>query len=83
MAEAIQGLRGRDAHAIRQNLSCADGDPGRLPHRLLLTTLLGLRQLATCKRTPKSSEVNDYVDGGLARSHVSTNRVLDAAAQGR
>lgn len=65
-------------------LPCADDDPGQLLQRLLLlATRLNPRQLATSKRAPKSAAPKGYVDGSTARSHVSTDRVLRAAAQRR
>lgn len=65
-------------------LPCADDDPGRLLQRLLLlATRLSPRQLATSKRASKSSAPKGYVQGHIARSHVSTDRVLKDAAQRR
>ena len=34
------------------------------------------KQLATSKRLPKSTQAKGYVDGSIARSHVSTARAL-------
>lgn len=58
----------------------ADDDPHRLALRLLsLAGRLSPRQLATSKRKPKIVQVKGYADGHLARSHVSTARVLKQA----
>ncbi|MDR2155386.1 MAG: hypothetical protein LBE78_10250 [Burkholderiaceae bacterium] len=59
-------------------LPCADDDPQRLLQRLLrLAAALNPRQLASSKRKPKSTRANvGYVSGLIARSHVSTARVI-------
>jgi IS4 transposase len=62
----------------------ADDDPRLLGQRLLvLATRMSPKQLATSKRKPKSARAKGYVDGSLARSHVSTARVLAQAARKR
>ena len=38
------------------------------------------KQLATSKHKPKSAQTRGYVEGAIARSHVSTTRVLKQAA---
>lgn len=48
---------------------------GRL---LLLAVRLKLRQLTTSKRAAKPQIPKVFVDGGLARSHVATSRVIKA-----
>jgi len=56
--------------------SC-DGDPTSLADRLLqLARNSDPRQVATSKRGPKLIKPQGYVDGALARAHVSTARVL-------
>lgn len=61
-----------------EHLPCADDDPQRLLQRLLLlASRLGPRQLTTSKRGPKTGRTNaGDVSGSIARSHVSTARVL-------
>ena len=49
-------------------------------HLLLLASRMSPKQLATSKRKPKSDKAKGYVDGSIARSHVSTARVLKQAA---
>ncbi|MCD9008252.1 IS4 family transposase, partial [Luteimonas sp. XNQY3] len=68
-----------------EHLPCADDDPQRLLQRLLLlATGLSPRQLTTSKRGPKTSLTSaGYVSGSIARSHVSTRRVLKEAAERR
>lgn len=62
----------------------ADDDIRRLAERLLqLASRLSPRQLATSKRKPKSVQPKGYAPGCLARSHVSTARVLKQAAAER
>lgn len=62
----------------------ADDDPHSLGQRLLLlATRMSPKQLATSKRKPKSAQAKGYVDASLARSHVSTARVLAQAARKR
>jgi len=59
----------------------ADDDPRTLADRLLhLASRMSPRQLATSKRKPKTAQAKGYVDGAIARSHVSTARVLKQAA---
>ena len=59
----------------------ADDDPRQLVERLLLLARrMSPKQLATSKRKPKSAQAKGYVDGSIARSHVSTARVLKQAA---
>jgi len=41
------------------------------------------KQVATSKRGPKLDKPKGYVDGSIARSHVSTARVLKQARAGR
>lgn len=61
-----------------EHLPCADDDPQHLLQRLLkLASRLSPKQLATSKRGPKNSRANaGYVDGTVARSHVSTARLI-------
>lgn len=67
-----------------EHLPRADDDPGKLLQRLLLlASRLSPKQLATSKRAPRSSAPKGYVNGHVARSHVSTDRVLKAVAQRR
>ena len=62
----------------------ADGDPRQLLERLLrLASRMSPKQLATSKRKPKTVQAKGYVDGSIARSHVSTARVLKQAADKR
>lgn len=62
----------------------ADDDPRQLLERLLrLARRMSPRQLATSKRKPKSAQAKGYVDGAIARAHVSTARVLKQAADKR
>lgn len=59
----------------------ADDDPRQLLERLLrLASRMSPKQLATSKRKPKTDQATGYVDGSIARSHVSTARVLKQAA---
>lgn len=59
----------------------ADDDPQRLVgHLLLLARRMSPKQLATSKRKPKTAQAKGYVDGFIARAHVSTARVLKLAA---
>ncbi len=54
-----------------------DGDPTSLADRLLqLARNIDPRQVATSKRGPKVTKPKRYVDGAIARAHVSTARVL-------
>jgi IS4 transposase len=54
-----------------------DGDPTALADRLLqLARNIDPRQVATSKRGPKAAKPKGYVDGTIARAHVSTARVL-------
>ena len=54
--------------------------PERLAERLLhLARHISLRQVATSKRKPKRALGKGYVDGAIARAHVSTARVLAQA----
>jgi len=58
----------------------ADDDPGQLVERLLLLAeRMSPKQLATSKRAPKAAQATGYVEGSIARSHVSTARVLKLA----
>lgn len=62
----------------------ADDDPRQLVDRLLLlASRMSARQLSTSKRKPKNAQAKDYVDGAIARSHVSTARILKQTAGGR
>lgn len=55
-----------------------DEDPRRLTQRLLhLARHIAPRQLATSKRAAKTDKAKSYVDARIARSHVSTARVLN------
>ena len=57
-----------------------DGDPTALARRLLqLARNIDPRQVATSKRGPKAAAPKEYVDGAIARAHVSTARVLAQA----
>ena len=59
-----------------------DGDPTSLADRLLrLARNIDPRQVATSKRGPKITKPKGYVDGALARAHVSTARVLARARE--
>lgn len=59
---------------------CADDNPRQLVDRLLLLgSRMSPKQLATSKRKPKSALAKGYADGCVARSHVSTARVLKQA----
>jgi len=54
-----------------------EGDPTALAERLLqLARNIDPRQVATSKRGPKVTKPKGYVDGAVARAHVSTARVL-------
>lgn len=54
-----------------------DDDPQELVARLLrLARHIPARQVATSKRGPKIDKAKGYVDGKIARSHISTDRVL-------
>lgn len=68
-----------------EHLPCADDDPQRLLQRLLLLAArLSPRQLATSKRGPKTGRANTgYVSASIARSHVSTGRVLKESGERR
>ena len=66
------------------HLPSADEDPRQLLERLLLLARrMSPKQLATSKRKPKAAQTKGYVDGAIARSHVSTARVLKLAARKR
>jgi len=57
-----------------------DGDPTALAERLLqLARNMDPSQVATSKRGPKVAAPKEYVDGAVARAHVSTARVLAQA----
>lgn len=59
----------------------ADDNPRQLVDRLLLLgSRMSPKQLATSKRKPKDAQAKGYADGSIARSHVSTARVLKQAA---
>ncbi len=59
-----------------------DGDPTSLADRLLqLARNIDPRQVATSKRGPKVTKPRGYVDGAIARAHVSTARVLTQARE--
>lgn len=67
-----------------EQLPRADDDPQQLAQRLLrLGRCMSPKQLATSKRKPKSAQAKGYVNGSIARAHVSTARVLKQAAQKR
>lgn len=67
-----------------EHLPCADDDPRAfVGHLLLLAKRMCPRQLATSKRGPKAIQAKGYVHGSIARSHVSTARVLKKASGGR
>ena len=58
----------------------AENDPCRLADRLLdLARGFDPRRLATNKRGPKVKKPKGYVDAAVARSHISTARVLGMA----
>jgi IS4 transposase len=63
----------------------ADDDPQRLLQRLLrLAAGLNPKQLATSKRGPKNTCANvGYVSDSIARSHVSTARIIREAGRRR
>ena len=63
-----------------EHLPQVDGlPPCQLMERLLLLAArLKPRQLATSKRAPKPKAPKGFVDGGIARSHVATARVIKA-----
>lgn len=63
-----------------EHLPQVDGlAPCQLMERLLLLAArLKPRQLATSKRAPKPKAPKGFVDGGIARSHVATARVIKA-----
>lgn len=64
-----------------EQLPRAGPDPRQFAqHLLLLARRMSPKQLATSKRKPKSTQAKGYVDGSIARSHVSTARVLKQAA---
>lgn len=64
-----------------ERLPCPDGHDGSLLERLLrLASRMSPRQLATSKRKPKVVQAKGYVQGSIARAHVSTDRVLKEAA---
>lgn len=50
---------------------------------LQLARHLRPKSLATSKRAPKTRQAKGHVDGSLARTHVSTARVLKAYRQAR
>jgi IS4 transposase len=59
-----------------------DGDPTTLAERLLrLARNIDPRQVATSKRGPKVAKPRKYVNGAIARAHVSTARVLANARE--
>ena len=59
-----------------------DGDPASLADWLLrLARNIDPRQVATSKRGPKLVKPKGYVDGALARAHVSTARLLAQAQE--
>lgn len=61
-----------------------DDDPGQLAERLLLLgSRMNPKQLATSRRKPKAVQAKGYVEGAIARSHVSTARVLKKALKER
>lgn len=49
-------------------------------HLLRLAARMSPKQLATSKRKPTITKAKGYVDGSIARSHVSTARILKQAA---
>ena len=64
-----------------EQLPRANDDPQQLARHLLrLAKRMSPKQLATSKRKPKAAQAKGYVDGSIARSHVSTARVLKQAA---
>ena len=64
-----------------EQLPCSDGDARQLLERLLrLASRMSPKQLATSKRKPKVVHAKGYVDGAIARAHVSTARLLKKAA---
>lgn len=64
--------------------SWSEADPAGIAQRLLeLARCIDPRRLTTHKRGPKVSKPKGYVDGAIARAHVSTARVLKQARAGR
>lgn len=64
--------------------SAQDESPRELAHRLLrLARRIPPRQVASSKRGPKLDKPKGYVDGPIARAHVSTARVLAKARAAR
>lgn len=62
----------------------AEQNPQALAERLLhLARRILPKQVATSKRGPKVDKPKGYVDGSIARSHVSTARVLQQARAAR
>lgn len=60
--------------------AAAEPTPQSLAQRLLgLAGRISLKQVATSKRGPKIDKPKGYVDGSVARAHVSTARVLEHA----
>ena len=60
--------------------AAADHTPQSLAKRLLsLASRIVPKQVATSKRRPKIDKPKGYVDGSIARAHVSTARVLKQA----
>ena len=64
--------------------SAAEQSPQALAERLLrLARRILPKQVATSKRGPKVDKPKGYVDGSIARAHVSTARVLQQARGAR
>ena len=62
----------------------ADQSPQWLAQRLLgLAARISPKQVATSKRGPKIDKPRGYVEGSIARAHVSTARVLEQAREKR
>jgi IS4 transposase len=83
--EIVSGYESMIMLLPSEYLPSADDDPRRLLERLLqLAGRLSPKQLATSKRGPKKSRAKTgYVDGVVARSHVSTARVIAEAKKRR
>jgi hypothetical protein len=64
--------------------SAAEQSPQALAERLLcLARRIQPKQVATSKCGPKVDKPKGYVDGSIARAHVSTARVLQQARGAR
>ncbi len=62
-------------------MPCADDDPRQwAEHLMLLAGRMSLKQLATSMLKPTAAQAKGYVDGSIARSYVTTARILNLAA---